>query len=60
MSDYFYARTGLNIIDTRWRTLGPVDALQRESLDFYAAVRSLYRQRRNSEINNAGRENDLD
>ena len=29
ITDYFYARTGLTIVDTRWRTLDSVAALRR-------------------------------
>jgi phospholipid-binding lipoprotein MlaA len=54
VDDYLFARTGLTLVDTRWRTIDSFDALRRNSLDFYAAVRSYYRQRRISEISNAG------
>ncbi len=49
-----YGRIGLEAVDTRWRTLGSLDVQRRESLDFYAAVRSLYRQRRAAQIENTG------
>lgn len=39
-------------IDTRSRLLTTLDDLEKSSLDFYAAVRSLYRQRRASQIAN--------
>lgn len=43
---------GLSIVDRRYRLLGPLDDVKRTSLDYYAAVRSLYRQRRQVEIRN--------
>ena len=44
-------------IDTRAGLIEPIDDLRRNSLDYYASLRSLYRQNRISEINNgkAGR-----
>jgi phospholipid-binding lipoprotein MlaA len=39
-------------VDERAGLLEPMDELRRTSLDFYAAVRSLYRQNRESEISN--------
>lgn len=39
-------------VDERAGLIEPVDELRRTSLDFYAAVRSLYRQNRESEISN--------
>ncbi len=45
-------------IDTRSRNYQQIEDLEETSLDFYAAVRSLYRQQRNSLINN-GSENDV-
>jgi phospholipid-binding lipoprotein MlaA len=47
-----YARLGLRGIDTRARHYDEFNELQRSSLDFYATLRSLYRQRRTDEINN--------
>lgn len=38
-------------IDFRSRNIETLDALKRDSLDFYARLRSLYRQRREVEIN---------
>jgi phospholipid-binding lipoprotein MlaA len=46
------ARAGLDAIDTRARNLEAIDELKKGSVDFYATVRSLYRQRRNDLINN--------
>lgn len=46
------ARTGVGVLDARARNAEVIDDLKTGSIDYYAAVRSLYRQRRNSEINN--------
>ncbi|MEN0075600.1 MAG: VacJ family lipoprotein [Paracraurococcus sp.] len=46
------ARAGVTVIDTRESLLDALDAVNRESLDPYAVLRSAYRQRRNAEINN--------
>lgn len=51
-SDAQLARTGLTFLDTREQLIEPLDVLKRESLDPYAALRSLYRQRREAEIDN--------
>ncbi len=47
-----YARTGADVVDGRYRTLKLTDELRRDSVDYYAKVRSLYRQRREFEIRN--------
>ena len=47
-----FPRTGAGAIDARSRNLDTLEDLERTSLDFYAAVRSLYRQRRADEIKN--------
>lgn len=47
-----YARTAVDAIDFRALHYDTIEDLEKSSLDFYAAVRSLYRQRRNDEINN--------
>jgi phospholipid-binding lipoprotein MlaA len=39
-------------MDTRARNLKTLDEIRKGSLDYYATIRSLYRQRRNDEINN--------
>jgi phospholipid-binding lipoprotein MlaA len=54
LRDHFWygvARDGLEIIDLRSRNIGTLEGLERESIDYYASVRSLYRQRRNNAIN---------
>ena len=46
-----WARTGTRAVDQRARNFDVIEDLEKSSLDFYATVRSLYRQRRNDEIN---------
>ncbi|WP_420349812.1 VacJ family lipoprotein [Pelagibius sp.] len=46
------ARAVTTGVDLRSRTIDELDELKRDSLDFYARIRSLYRQNRESEINN--------
>lgn len=43
-------RTGMTALDARVRVLGDLEELQETSLDYYAAIRSLYRQTRAREI----------
>jgi len=40
----------VNIVDRRSRSIEALEDLERNSLDLYATIRSLYRQNRNSEI----------
>jgi phospholipid-binding lipoprotein MlaA len=47
-----YARTGTRAIDLRARNYDVLEDLERTSLDYYAAIRSLYRERRADEIRN--------
>jgi len=49
-----YIRAGLSAVDGRSRTIEVLDDLERNSLDYYAAIRSAYRQRRAAEIRNEG------
>lgn len=49
-----YIRVGASAVDSRSRTIEVLDDLERNSLDYYAAVRSAYRQRRAAEIRNEG------
>ena len=44
---------GANLIDTRAQHLHDLDELERNSLDFYATLRSVYRQHRDAEISAA-------
>ena len=39
-------------IDSRATNMGLIDEIERSSVDYYASVRSLYRQNRTSEIAN--------
>jgi phospholipid-binding lipoprotein MlaA len=45
-------RTSIKGLDQRSRTIETLDDIERNSIDFYATVRSLYRQHRKSEIAN--------
>ncbi len=47
-----YARAGLEGLDTRARNLTTLDEIRRGSVDYYATIRSLYRQYRDDEIRN--------
>ncbi len=47
-----YLRDAVTILDWRQRNLELVKELEEKSVDFYAAVRSLYRQRRGDAIRN--------
>ncbi len=46
------ARSVVSGVDSRSRNLETIDQLQKSSVDFYATVRSVYRQRRDNEIRN--------
>jgi len=45
-------RGGLEGLDTRARNMQAIEELQKGSVDFYATIRSLYRQHRNDSIRN--------
>lgn len=47
-----YTRTGLTIVDTKARLMDPMDEIRQNSLDYYAAIRSIYTQFRNAQIQN--------
>lgn len=47
-----WVRFGTRAVDTRSRNIETLDEIERGAIDFYATVRSLYRQRRNDEIRN--------
>jgi phospholipid-binding lipoprotein MlaA len=47
-----YARTGVSGIDTYSRVMDDLEKLKETSIDYYAAVRSITRQRREAEIRN--------
>jgi len=46
-------RSGAEVVDTRTAHLKDLDELERNSVDYYAALRSVYRQHRTSEIQTA-------
>lgn len=48
------SRGVIGVIDTREALLDPLDEVKKSSLDYYAALRSLYRQRRDAQISNTG------
>lgn len=47
-----YVRVGTDAIDLRERNIETLDEIERTSVDYYASIRSLYRQTRNNEIRN--------
>ncbi len=51
-----YARYGVDLLDVRERNIETLDEIERNSLDYYASVRSLYRQTRANEIRNGATE----
>ncbi|HEX2115666.1 MAG TPA: MlaA family lipoprotein, partial [Alphaproteobacteria bacterium] len=46
------ARGAVSAIDNRERNIETIADLERNSVDFYATIRSIYRQRREAEIRN--------
>ena len=48
-----YTRTGLDILDRRAQVIDTLDEIERNSLDFYAQIRTLTKQRRNEELRRA-------
>ncbi len=52
--EWILARGGVSALHTRTELLDLTDDLEKSSLDLYAAVRSLYRQRRAHAISNGG------
>jgi phospholipid-binding lipoprotein MlaA len=46
------SRSGVDFLDLRARNIDTLDEIEKTSLDFYASIRSLYRQTRNNEIMN--------
>ena len=49
-------RTTIDFVDLRARNIDTLDEVEKSSLDFYASVRSLYRQTRENEIRNGATE----
>jgi phospholipid-binding lipoprotein MlaA len=52
-----YSRYGIGAVDARERVLDPVDQIKKTALDPYATFRSLYRQHRRSQIEQAREDN---
>jgi phospholipid-binding lipoprotein MlaA len=48
----YYGSVGLTALHTRYATINQLNELQKSSIDYYAALRSLYRQQRNTLIRN--------
>ena len=49
-----YARAGVTLVDARSRTMQALDDIEKNSLDYYSALRSAYTQRRVAEIRQKG------
>jgi phospholipid-binding lipoprotein MlaA len=49
-----YARTGADAVDERSEYIDSLDEMQATSIDFYASLRSSYRQHRSYEVREAG------
>ncbi len=62
-SDFFeilsYTRTGLTAVDARARSLEATDELRRTALDYYAAIRSAFRQNREYQIRSGVEEGEI-
>jgi len=52
-----WTRWGFNIVDQRERVLDPIDSIKKTALDPYATFRSLYRQHRRAQIDDARADN---
>jgi phospholipid-binding lipoprotein MlaA len=50
LNDFGYAETGIHLINTRAEYIQPIDQIQATALDPYATFRSLYRQSRDSQL----------
>ncbi len=57
--EYLIARTVVSGIDLRARNIETLDDLKRDSIDFYARIRSLYRQSRANAISNGEGQGDI-
>jgi phospholipid-binding lipoprotein MlaA len=51
--EWLLYRLALEGLDFRSRNIDTLDEIERDALDFYARIRSLYRQHREAEINNS-------
>ncbi len=56
-TDLGYARFGISALDARSRVLDDLDKIMSQALDPYATIRSLYRQHRQSQIDDARDDN---
>jgi phospholipid-binding lipoprotein MlaA len=52
MEYMLYSRIGIEVIDARSRNLDTLDEIRRNAIDYYATIRSLYRQDRAAVIEN--------
>ncbi len=59
LTDFGYAETGLHLINTRAEFIQPIDQIQQTALDPYATFRSLYRQSRDSNLQQIDQRNVL-
>jgi len=50
LTDFGYSETGIHLINTRAEYIQPIDQIQATALDPYATFRSLYRQSRDSQL----------
>jgi len=57
VSDLGYVKWGLTALDTRSRLIGTIDSIKQSALDPYATFRSLYRQHRESQIDEMKNDN---
>ena len=55
---FFWARTAFKAVDEYGSVVDELDQIKKTSIDYYAAIRSMYRQKRQTEISN-GAEVDL-
>ena len=53
------SRSGTDALSMRANAIDALDDLERDALDFYAKVRSLYGQRREDQIRNGGKNQDI-
>lgn len=53
-----YSKTGLDALDQRSRVIDDLDKITSQALDPYATIRSLYRQRRDSQVQTVREDNE--
>jgi phospholipid-binding lipoprotein MlaA len=59
LNDFGWAQSGLHLINTRAEYIQPIDQIQATALDPYATFRSLYRQSRQSQLQQIDQRNVL-